>query len=657
MMKTTDDCRNASRSKFELFTQIGSASRFFGGALLGLALISCNGATRPTHSGPRSATIDSVNWLMFHGDRQRSGWNANETILSPASLDAGNFGVLWDMLNPLDGDGSGNPPHLYAAPLYAENVVLTTPDLMGLPFSVVFAATNSNYVYAICAIDPNRVVPPGSILWRQYLGPASCCYDSIVQGVYGTPVIDVNASPPRMYVAADTNRAPEGRKWRVFALDITNGNVLSGWPLIIDNSTVGDAAPPGILQNGPAHFEATDTMSQRGGLNLSFDGSVLYVPFGGYSDSAAGFMVAIATGVASGNPVIQSAFAGGRSSGAANGGMWGSGGPAIDSDGRVYMTTGNNINQNGPALGIWGESILAWGPNSPLQLVGTYTPWNYCQMDYWDTDLSGTAPIVIDLDPARTSTPHLLSFGGKGGNAYLVDRDNMPGRLDHRPNCHWISSDVNRPLDPTAAPADGSLFGPELRSYYRSEDGLNQPRPGPLNAFGPYTEGPTCCNHARGRSTPAFMQDADGTVYVFFTGSTRRAVGDETPVSPSVVRTKINMPGADQRSYLTFDAMDNSIIFRSPGSPVISSNGSDLGSAIVWVLEPNVMRGDGLPTSVHATLYAIAASSMTPIRVVYTSPDVLHSGGKYSHPIVASGVLYAGTDRITAFGLLGGGGR
>ncbi len=101
--------------------------------------------------------------------------------------------------------------------------------------------------------------------------------------------------------------------------------------------------------------------------------------------------------------------------------------------------------------------------------------------------------------------------------------------------------------------------------------------------------------------------------------------------------------------------MDQSLVFKSPGSPVISSNGNDYSSAIVWVLEPSVMRSGGLPTSVHATLYAIAANSMTPIQVVYTSPDVLHSGAKYNHPIVANGVVYAGTDRITAFGLRGTG--
>jgi len=623
------------------------------GGVIGLTVSSCGSGARPLPGVKKAAENAPYNWLMFHGDRQRSGWNPNETILTPANVATGSFGKLWESPQ-LDLDDTGHRAHMYASPLYVDSVAITTGDIYdGMQLSLVFGATNANWVYAISATE-NGVAHPGDIIWRKRLGPNSGNYDGISQGIYGTPVIDLSVTPTRMYVAGDTNLAPAGRKWRVFALDLGNGNVLGGWPLILDNSTVGDAAPGGIEQNGPARFEATGTMSQRGGLNLSADGTILYVPFGGYSDSAAGFMVAIDTGIASGTPAIQSSYAGGRTSGTANGGMWGSGGPAIDSNGIVYMATGNSPNGSGPAVGVWGESILAWGPNPVLQLVGTYSPWNYCQMDYWDTDLSGTAPVVIDLDPAVTTTPHLLTFGGKGGNAYLLNRDNLPGALDRRPPCHWIPGDVNRPLDPTLPPADGSLFGPDTYAWYKSEDGMSQNRPGPLSVFGPYTEGPTCCNHARGRSTPAYFQDADGTVYVVFTGSTKRAVGDETPVSPSVVRTRINTPDPGQSAYLTIAAQDQSIIFKSPGSPVVSSNGADINSAIIWVLEPNVFRGDSLTNpAIHATLYAISASSMTPIQVLYqsTSPD-LYSGAKYNHPIVANGVVYTGTERIVAFGLL-----
>src|SRR5712692_2915720 len=76
------------------------------------------------------------------------------------------------------------------------------------------------------------------------------------------------------------------------------------------------------------------------------------------------------------------AFAGGRDTAArANAGMWGSGGPAVDANGRVYMTTGNS--PRGPIDAYWGESILVWGPDPVLNLVGTYSPlsrlwWGHC---------------------------------------------------------------------------------------------------------------------------------------------------------------------------------------------------------------------------------------------------------------------------------------
>jgi hypothetical protein len=53
--------------------------------------------------------------------------------------------------------------------------------------------------------------------------------------------------------------------------------------------------------------------------------------------------------------------------------------------------------------------------------MGTYTPWNYCQMEQNDIDLAGGGVIVLpDLSAVSTSTPHLITFGGKQGNQYLA---------------------------------------------------------------------------------------------------------------------------------------------------------------------------------------------------------------------------------------------
>ena len=365
-------------------------------------------------------------------------------------------------------------------------------------------------------------------------------------------------------------------------------------------------------------------MSQRGGLNLSPDGDLLYVPFGAYGDAAAGWLVAVDTRT----PALASAFAGAPSDlPVANGGMWGAGGPAIDANGNIVETTGNSPSGSNDSPGVWGDSYLQWNAGTPLKLNGTYTPWNYSQMDDNDTDLGGGSPIVFDLDPATTSTPHLAAFGGKQGNAYLVDRTNLKGRLDQRPPPSTDSS------------TDTSLLPPG-----------NQPqfgRPGPLNIFGPYSEASNQVDYAKARTTPAYFQGPDGSNYVVYSGSAKAAVFSTTPVPPSLVLTKVvTVPG--QPAYLAV-AQENNVPMMLPGAPQVTSNGT--AHPIIWVVDANVKRTDSLtrPTTTHPILYAFDALTLRPLWSSAWSE--LFVGGKYGHPTIARGIVFVGTDRIQAFGL------
>jgi hypothetical protein len=121
-----------------------------------------------------------------------------------------------------------------------------------------------------------------------------------------------------------------------------------------------------------------------------------------------------------------------------------------------------------------------------------------------DIDLAGGSPFILpDLDPSTTSTPRLISFGGKQGNQYLVDRDRMPGSLISRPACG---------INPAA---DLSLLPPDAQPQFGSR--------GPLNVFGPYTDTYGNGEFAKGRSTGAFFRAADGNKYVFVTGTSKDA--------------------------------------------------------------------------------------------------------------------------------------
>ncbi len=146
----------------------------------------------------------------------------------------------------------------------------------------------------------------------------------------------------------------------------------------------------------------------------------------------------------------------------------------------------------------------------------------------------------------------------------------------------------------------------------------------------------------------AYFKDADGTAYLYASGSTKAAVDASANVPPSLARLRVmTRPGAP--AWLAIDAVDQELAFKNPGAPVVTSNGTR--DAIVWVVDPNGLRTDSLlgcdaPAPI---LYAVDARTM---RLLWKSaPGQLHVGGKYSTAVVAHGVVFVGTDRIQAFGL------
>src|SRR5262249_54931442 len=101
---------------------------------------------------------------QFHGDAARTGFNQNETVLTPANV-ASSFGQVWQ--SPvLDG-------HLYASPLYQDNILIQgngnaanhagdgvqSASFQGKTLGVVFAATGGGTVYTISTQATDG--PPG----------------------------------------------------------------------------------------------------------------------------------------------------------------------------------------------------------------------------------------------------------------------------------------------------------------------------------------------------------------------------------------------------------------------------------------------------------------------------------------------------------------
>lgn len=568
----------------------------------------------------RDSKSGAVDKLTYHYDPQRSGWNAREATLTPKTVAGPTFGRLWR--TPQFDSYAGLPPRLFASPLYVDKVSMGEGRRGGTSFSVLYAVTTAGYVYAVNAFEAEGT-PPGAILWRARLTEHPCRKGAM--GNFSTPVIDLKQQ--RIYVTSCDDEA----QWRAHALDIRNGERVAGWPVTIDHLALNT---PGINRNGTNQLSEKLIHTQRGALNLSPDGSRLYVTFG--LDFSSGWIVGIDTRA----PRVATAFSTTPFTEEYQGGMWASSGPSVDKDGNVHIATGASsvLTESGSGInGVFPDSKHSWGqsilqlvddPLSGFRLKGVYTPFNYCQAAAADIDLGSSGTVVIDLPASASSTAHLLVAGGKQGNVYLLDREHMPGGLEKRPPCS------------TDSRTDASLLAPENQPHFG--------QPGPLNVFGPYSDKYGMYDHAKSRSTAAYFRSENGSHYVFVTGSTKARDGEMQNVPPGLARLQI-VTGEERSAYLRIDQQELTQTFFNPGSPIVTSQAGN--DPIVWVLDANAPRtaplyGDAAP---HPVLYAFDALSL---KLLWKSgPAELATSGKYNEPTVAHGVVFVGTDRIEAFGL------
>jgi mono/diheme cytochrome c family protein len=572
-----------------------------------------------TTSASRPHTPAPVEKLTFHGDPQRTGWNARETVLTPASVAGGHFGLLWQ--TPQLDSVNGVPPLLFASPLYVPELPFASGPHRGQHLSLAYVVTSAGYAYAINTRVAGST-PAGAIIWRKQLTERPCGKGTM--GNLSTPVIDRTTG--RLYV---TSCSGEDWDWHVHALDLQTGAEASGWPTAIDRATMN---VPGLNRNGTTKFIVGGYYFQRGALNLSGDGSRLYVAFG---PDTQGWLVSVDTR----NAKLASAFSTTSRQEEEQGGMWGAGGPSVDRQGRVHIATGANFSYALAKRGIpgvfpdsahsWGQSILQFTDETAagMALHGTYTPYNYCQTAAQDIDIAGSGTVSIDLAPNTTSTPHLLALGGKQGNLYLVDRDHMPGGTEKRHPCS------------TDARTDGSLLAPDAQPVLNTR--------GPLNVFGPFSDNIGMTNSAKSRSTPAWFHDASGGDYLFLSGSAKTGADFGTNVPPGLIRAKIvTAPG--KPAFLRIDGEEMTQTLQNPGSPFVSSNAGR--NAVIWLLDTNAPRTMDLfqPGSPRATLYAFDALTF---RLLWKSSDELFTSGKYNEPAIVNGLVLVGTDRLQAFGL------
>ena len=306
---------------------------------------------------------------MQHNDLARTGANCSETILSPANVNASNFGQMF--ADNVDGQ-------VYAQPLYVENMSISNGT-----HNVVFVCTENNSVYAFDA-DTG-----GITYWQTNLGTpyTSPCDDlAPVVGITGTPVIDLNSGT--LYV--DTKLAA-GPAHMLHALDITTGSEKFGGPVTIAAS----------------EFSA-DVEHQRPGLVLL--NGIVYLAFGSHCDNGSyhGFVMGYNATNLTQQVAVFNASPNGIGSAIWSGGM----APAVDANGNLYIITGNGTFDG---ANNFGESMVKLNGNLVVQDYAT--PGNWMSLNGGDTDFGSGGPVLLPT--------HYLVGMGKDGILYLADINNM----------------------------------------------------------------------------------------------------------------------------------------------------------------------------------------------------------------------------------------
>jgi uncharacterized protein (TIGR03437 family) len=349
-----------------------------------------------------------VNVLTYHNDLSRTGQNLNETILTPSTLRAGEFGPLFSY--PVDGQIYGQPLYMWGLNIAGKGV-----------HNVVFVVTEHDSVYAFDA-DSNTG-PNAAPLWQAvFINPAAgitsvpaatlgCQAIAPEVGITSTPVIDPNTGT--LYVVAMTlDDFGQTYVHRLHALDVATGQEKSGSPVAIEASAPGTGDGSSTVTFKPGLYK------ERAGLLLL--NGVVYTAWSSHCDSGNyhGWLIGYhaktleRVAVYTSTPNWEA------------GSIWQSGAaPAADANGNIYIVTGNgtfDANRGGADLG---DSVIKLSTGTGLTVADYFTPFNAALLDVKDVDLGSSGALLLPDSAGTPQHPHLLVTGGKEGRVYMLDRD------------------------------------------------------------------------------------------------------------------------------------------------------------------------------------------------------------------------------------------
>ena len=556
-----------------------------------------------------------VNVLERGYNPLRTGANTAETVLTPANVRSSANQFHKQFVMKVDGKIEGSP-------LYASSVAIA-----GGTHNVVYVATMHNTVFAFDADSGAQVSSRqlGTPITGVDIGGLKTVTIHSEFGVLSTPVIDP-ATGTLYVVRWGYENGISGPTYRLFGLDTSDLTHEKFPSVLIDSFNVGGTGFNRYRQ------------IQRAGLVLASKpggAKAVVIAFGGGENpgSPSGWVVAydtakLASGGASANvwctnPNNNSGTGGGA-------GVWmANAAPAVDTNGDIYVVTGNGPNHPQFALDQLGESVvkLSWSPGNPgsLTLADWFTPFFDSDRDdpHRDQDLGSGGVIALPDESG-------LIAGGKDGVFYHINRSAMGQR------------DFTKLIDP---PFVASFDYLPFNGHTTLFDDLNQlTSTDPFFTIGHTNHGRTVHIHGAGVyfNKLLFVQGENSPVHVF------SKTGGHFAPNPVARGTSIASIGTSAPGGM-------------PGG-ILSLSANGTSNPILWANEaagnlPADPDSNTAPTPNVLRAYDVSAVGTGTLRPIWDSEaepnDRLGAATKFAPPLIANGKVYQATydNQVVVYGL------
>ncbi|HEY6275560.1 MAG TPA: choice-of-anchor D domain-containing protein [Streptosporangiaceae bacterium] len=489
-----------------------------------------------------------------------------------------------------------------AGSVYAQPLVV--PVASGSSSSTVVVATENDYVYGL---DPTT----GAINWTTHLGDAfvigkspdpklAKCGD-LTPNIGITGTPTFNASNNHVYMFANIVSGKNSPSYYLVEVDPANGTVVN--KTLISGHPSNDSA---LTFSAAYEMERPGSLLLNGWVYGAFASHCDHQPYTGY---IAGVNLSThATTLWTDESKTSGDMAG----------IWQSGGGVMSDGSSIFVTSGNGVSPaKGPGSkppGTLAESVIRLQPNSggALSAKDFFSPADAPKLDASDSDFGSGGPLGFPVTMGNYSG--VLAQAGKIGVIYLLNRANLGGR------------------EQGSHSSDNALF-------YTKNYGGDYGHP----AFFGQTATLTQSN--------AGTKPVDND-FMFYVGKN------------DVMRV-FRLGVASNNKPVISDVGASSLTYGfSSGSPVVTSNGTDATSAVVWV----VQAADNTGTNAELDAYALGSlvsngttpSSCTSKKVCILKP-IWHSqsftASKFSIPATNNGIVYVGdrNGNVWAWGKSGAG--